>query len=69
MKNNYNFHIGRITPLSRDNVDTDQIIPAEYIVLRGEKLVKKLDEFLDEFFKVNSQSKNDELKSKMVEAL
>jgi glycerol-3-phosphate dehydrogenase len=31
--------------------------------------VKKLDEFLDEFFKASSQSKNDELKSKMVEAL
>jgi hypothetical protein len=31
--------------------------------------VKKLDQFLDEFFKASSQSKNDELKSKMVEAL
>lgn len=31
MKNNYNFHIGRITPLSRDNVDTDQIIPKQFL--------------------------------------
>ena len=31
MKNNYNFHIGRIAPLSRDNVDTDQIIPKQYL--------------------------------------
>ena len=31
MKNNYNFHIGRIAPLSRDNVDTDQIIPKQFL--------------------------------------
>ena len=31
MTNNYNFHIGRITPLSRDNVDTDQIIPKQFL--------------------------------------
>ena len=31
MKNNYNFHIGRITPLPRDNVDTDQIIPKQFL--------------------------------------
>jgi 3-isopropylmalate/(R)-2-methylmalate dehydratase small subunit len=31
MKNNYNFHIGRISPLSRDNVDTDQIIPKQFL--------------------------------------
>ena len=31
MKNNYNFHIGRMTPLSRDNVDTDQIIPKQFL--------------------------------------
>ena len=33
------------------------------------KKVKKLDQFLDDFFKANSQSKNDELKSKMVETV
>ena len=31
MTNNYNFHIGRIAPLSRDNVDTDQIIPKQFL--------------------------------------
>ena len=31
--------------------------------------VKKLDQYLDDFFKANSQSKNDELKSKMVETV
>ena len=31
MKNNYNFHIGRITPLPSDNVDTDQIIPKQFL--------------------------------------
>ena len=36
MKNNYNFHIGRITPLPRDNVDTDQIIPKQFL-----KTIKK----------------------------
>ena len=31
MKNQYIFHSGRIIPLSRDNVDTDQIIPARFL--------------------------------------
>jgi len=31
MKNQYIFHSGRIIPLSRDNVDTDQIIPKQFL--------------------------------------
>ena len=31
--------------------------------------VKKLNQHLDDFFKANSQSNNDELKSKMVETV
>ena len=31
MKNQYIFHSGRIMPLSRDNVDTDQIIPKQFL--------------------------------------
>ena len=31
--------------------------------------IKNLDQYLDDFFKANSQTKNDELKSKMVEAV
>ena len=31
MKNQYIFHSGKILPLSRDNVDTDQIIPKQFL--------------------------------------
>ena len=31
MKNQYIFHSGKILPISRDNVDTDQIIPARFL--------------------------------------
>jgi 3-isopropylmalate/(R)-2-methylmalate dehydratase small subunit len=31
LKNNYNFHIGTMAPLSRDHVDTDQIIPKQFL--------------------------------------
>ena len=31
MKNNYNFHIGTMVPLSRDHIDTDQIIPKQFL--------------------------------------
>ena len=31
MKNQYIYHSGKILPLSRDNVDTDQIIPKQFL--------------------------------------
>ena len=31
MKNQYIFHSGIIMPLPRDNVDTDQIIPKQFL--------------------------------------
>ena len=31
MKNTFTFHRGRIVPLDRDNIDTDQIIPKQFL--------------------------------------
>lgn len=31
MKNTSTFHIGQAVPLERDNIDTDQIIPKQFL--------------------------------------
>ena len=31
MKNTFTFHRGRAVPLDRDNIDTDQIIPKQFL--------------------------------------
>jgi|TARA_B110000438_G_scaffold301058_1_gene354992 3-isopropylmalate/(R)-2-methylmalate dehydratase small subunit len=31
MKNDYNFHIGTMAPFPRDHIDTDQIIPKQFL--------------------------------------
>ena len=31
MKNDYNFHIGTMAPIPRDHIDTDQIIPKQFL--------------------------------------
>ena len=41
MKNQYVYHSGKILPLSRDNVDTDQIIPKQFL--------KSIKKFITEF--------------------